>query len=121
MQTNLFEFLSPRYVIKNKIRLIELFGGIGAQAKALENIGADFEHWFMCEIDAHAVDSYNAIHQTDFKPLDICKVHASDLKIEDTESFTYLLTHSLVHLYPSVERCKEWKKVVERLRVCYSK
>lgn len=94
MQTNLFEFLSPKYTITKPIRLIELFGGIGAQAKALENIGADFEHWFMCEIDSHAVDSYNAIHRTDFKPLDICNVHAPDLRIVDTDKFTYLLTYS---------------------------
>ena len=34
-----------------KIRLIELFAGIGSQAKALKNIGADFEHYKVVEFD----------------------------------------------------------------------
>jgi DNA (cytosine-5)-methyltransferase 1 len=34
------------YKITNKIRLIELFAGVGSQAMALRNIGADFvETW----------------------------------------------------------------------------
>lgn len=34
------------------------------------------------EIDKYAVTSYNAIHHTRFKPLDICNVSASDLKLD---------------------------------------
>jgi len=59
--------------IDKKIRLIELFAGIGSQAKALKNIGADFEHYRICEFDKYAVTSYNAIHGTDFKVSDITK------------------------------------------------
>ena len=76
------------------IRLIELFAGIGSQAKALKNIGANFEHWRVCEFDEHAIRSYNAVHGTNFVTSDITKLTASDLSIVDTEHFTYLLTYS---------------------------
>lgn len=79
---------------KNPIRLIELFAGIGSQAKALENLGLDFEHWRVCEFDAHAVASYNAVHGTNFATSDITKITADDLGITDTKHFTYLLTYS---------------------------
>lgn len=76
------------------IRLIELFAGIGSQAKALKNIGADFEHWRVCEFDEHAIRSYNAVHGTNFVTSDITKITAKDLSITDTNKFTYLLTYS---------------------------
>lgn len=66
-QPSIFDGEKP-YKITQPIRLIELFADIGAQAKALENIGANFEHYRICEFDKYAVQSYNAIHGTDFKP-----------------------------------------------------
>ena len=58
----LFDF--PTFQIDKKIRLIELFGGIGSQAMALRDIGADFEHYKLVEFDKYAVASYNTIHNT---------------------------------------------------------
>ena len=75
------------------IRLIELFAGIGSQAKALKNLGVDFEHWFVCEFDKYAIQSYNAVHDTNFTTSDVTKISANDLNITDTENFTYLLTY----------------------------
>ena len=49
-QLNLFAQSKQEYKIDKPIRLIELFGGIGSQAKALENIGANFERWRLCEL-----------------------------------------------------------------------
>lgn len=51
--------------IKKPIRLIELFAGIGSQAMALRNIGADFEKYLICEWWVQAVASYKAIHFAD--------------------------------------------------------
>lgn len=82
------------YKIRNHIRLIELFGGIGSQAMALRDIGADFEHYRVVEFDKYAVKSYNAIHGTAFEPTDIRNVKGEDLGIVDTQTFTYLLTYS---------------------------
>ena len=76
------------------IRLIELFAGIGSQAKALQNLGIDFEHWYVCEFDKYAIQSYNAVHNTNFTTSDVTKITANDLNISDTEHFTYLLTYS---------------------------
>jgi DNA (cytosine-5)-methyltransferase 1 len=79
---------------RKPIRLIELFAGIGSQAKALSNLGLEFEHWRVCEFDEHAIRSYNAVHGTNFTPSDITKTSATDLGIVDTDVFTYLLTYS---------------------------
>lgn len=84
-QTSLFEFTLPKYKITKPIRLIELFGGIGSQAKALENLNADFETYKVVEFDKYCISSYNDIHNTNFTPLDITKIHASDLEIRERE------------------------------------
>lgn len=91
---NLFNYDYPIYKAQNKIRLIELFGGIGSQHKALANIGANFESYRLVEYDENCVKSYNTIHNTNYEPLDITTIHASDLGITDTTHFTYLLTYS---------------------------
>ena len=83
-----------KYINNKPIRLIELFAGIGSQAKALKNLDVDFEHWVVCEFDKYAINSYNAIHNTNFATSDITNLSASDLNIVDTDKFTYLLTYS---------------------------
>ena len=85
---------ATKYKINKPIRLIELFAGIGAQAKALERLGVPFEHYRICEFDKHAVKSYNAVHGTSFEPSDITKIHASDLGIVDTDKYCYIMTYS---------------------------
>lgn len=85
---------SQQFKIDKPIRLIELFAGIGSQAKALKNIGADFEHYRICEFDKYAVQSYNAVHGTDFKTSDITKITADDLGIVDTDKYCYVMTYS---------------------------
>lgn len=92
-QISFFDGAEP-YKITKPIRLIELFAGIGAQAKALENLGANFEHYRICEFDKYAVKSYNAIHGTNFETSDITKISASDLAIVDTDKYEYIMTYS---------------------------
>lgn len=82
------------YKINKPIRLIELFAGIGAQAKALENLNANFEHYRVVEFDKFAIQSYNAIHHTNFTTSDITKIHAEDLNIVDTNYYEYIMTYS---------------------------
>lgn len=55
------------------LKILELFGGIGACSKALEKLGIDYEIADYVEIDKYAVKSFNAIHNTNFEPQDICK------------------------------------------------
>lgn len=91
---SLFDNLENRFKLDKPVRLIELFAGIGAQAKALENLGIDFEHYRVCEIDKYAVASYNAIHGTNFEISDITKLSSNDLGIIDTNTYIYILTYS---------------------------
>jgi len=56
-----------------KLKVLELFGGIGACSKALERLGIDYEIADYVEIDKYAVKSFNAMHNTNFEPQDICK------------------------------------------------
>lgn len=55
------------------MRIIELFAGIGACSKALTNIGIDLEIVDAVEIDKYAIQSFNAIHNTNFVAKDIRK------------------------------------------------
>ena len=93
--------------MKKPIRLIELFAGIGAQAKALENLGIEFEHYRICEFDKYAVASYNAVHRTNFQTSDITKIHAEDLGIIDTDKYDYIMTYS----FPCTDLSKAGKQL----------
>lgn len=93
-QMSIFDVISQPFSIDEPIRLIELFAGVGSQAMALRNIGADFQHYRVVEFDKYAVASYNAIHGTDFPTMDVTKIHGSDLGIVEKDKYTYLLTYS---------------------------
>lgn len=60
-----------------KIKVVELFSGIGSQAKALKNIGANFEIVGTCEWDIHAMSVYDIINNSDSNiypnVIDMCK------------------------------------------------
>ena len=55
------------------IKVLELFGGIGACSKALENLNIKYELSDYVEIDKYAVASFNALHNTNYIPQDITK------------------------------------------------
>ena len=93
-QINIFEATKPKYKITKPIRLVENFAGIGSQAQALKNIGANFERHRICEFDKYAVASYNAIHGTNFETSDITKIKANDLNIVETDKYDYIMTYS---------------------------
>lgn len=46
-----------------KIKILELFGGIGAPRAALENLGYDIKAIDYVEIDKYAVTAYNALYE----------------------------------------------------------
>ncbi|MEG0409205.1 MAG: DNA cytosine methyltransferase [Bacilli bacterium] len=51
-----------------KLKVLELFGGIGAPRKALENLGIDVKSIDYVEILPYAVTAYNAMYDNDYKP-----------------------------------------------------
>ena len=92
---DLFSYTIPKFHIGDRpIRLIELFAGIGSQYASLKRIGANVESWKVVEWDKYAIRSYNAIHGTNFETQDICKIHASDLEITETDKYCYIMTYS---------------------------
>ena len=93
-QLSIFDLNTEVFKITKPIRLIEIFAGVGSQAMALRDLGADFEHYRVVEFDKYAIKSYNAIHGTDFPTMDVTEIKGIDLGIEDVKSFTYLLTYS---------------------------
>lgn len=64
-QASFFEG-NEKFVLDKPIRLIELFAGIGSQAKALTNLGVQYEHHRISEWDVYSMVAYNAIHIGDF-------------------------------------------------------
>jgi DNA (cytosine-5)-methyltransferase 1 len=56
-----------------EIKILELFGGIGACTKALKRLEIPHKVVDYVEIDKYAVASYNAINGTNFEPQDICE------------------------------------------------
>lgn len=54
-----------------KLKVLELFAGLGACSKALERLNIQHEIVDAVEIDKYAINSFNAIHGTNFEPQDI--------------------------------------------------
>lgn len=70
--------------MEGKLRIVELFAGIGAQAMALEQLGIPFEST-VCEIDDNAYKAYCAIHGDTPNLGDITKVE----HLPDCDLMTY--------------------------------
>ena len=70
-----------------KIKVIELFAGVGSQAMALRNIGIDYEVIGISEIDKFASKSYEAIHGKTCNFGDITKI--SELPYCDLLTYSF--------------------------------
>lgn len=69
-------------MMENKIKVVELFAGIGAQRQALKNAGINHEIIAISEIDKYALLAYEKLHGSTVNLGDICeieKIPASDL------------------------------------------
>lgn len=78
--------------MQQQIKILELFGGIGAPRKALENLGYDIKSIDYVEILPYAVMAYNAMFNNDYKTQDI-RTWNMDIDI-------------LIHGSP----CQDWSK-----------
>lgn len=68
--------------------LVELFSGIGSQAKALKNIGCTVRTLGTCEWDLHAFIAYDAIHSSSEIPEDIEKMSKGEI-LEILSRYTF--------------------------------
>lgn len=65
----------------NKVKILELFGGIGAIRKAFINLKILYEVVDYVEIDKACVKSYNALYGEDYKPKSVVGYKAPNEKI----------------------------------------
>nr|CBX19867.1 C-5 cytosine specific DNA methylase [Streptococcus pyogenes] len=66
----------------NKVKILELFGGIGAIRKAFINLKIPYEVVDYVEIDRACVKSYNALYGEDYKPKSVVGYKAPNEKID---------------------------------------
>lgn len=71
-----------------ELRVLELFSGIGAQHKALTNIGID-ALCTQCEIDKYAIQAYNAIHGETKNLGDISAIDPNQMIKDEYDLITY--------------------------------
>lgn len=57
--------------MEKQLKTVELFGGIGAPRKSLENLGFDIKSIDYVEILPFAVQAYNSIFDINYKPQDV--------------------------------------------------
>ena len=69
------------------MKVLELFGGYGSQALALENLGIDFKS-DLCEIDKYAIQAYNQLHGETHNWGDICKIDETKLPYYDLITYS---------------------------------
>lgn len=62
----IFDFLYQEFKSDKKIRLIELFAGYGSQNLALKYLGANYEHYKICEWATKSIQAYNDLHIQDY-------------------------------------------------------
>lgn len=61
----------------NKIKILELFGGIGAPRKALINLGIDHKSIDYVEWNEKAVRTYNAMFDNSYKKRKCCWLYVT--------------------------------------------
>ena len=66
----------------NKVKILELFGGIGAIRKAFINLKIPYEVVDYVEIDNACVKSYNALYGESYKPKSVVGYKAPKMKID---------------------------------------
>ncbi|PLA96612.1 DNA cytosine methyltransferase [Enterococcus faecalis] len=66
----------------NKVKILELFGGIGAIRKAFINLKIPYEVVDYVEIDKACVKSYNALYGEDYKPKSVVGYKAPNENID---------------------------------------
>ncbi|MDY6173040.1 MAG: DNA (cytosine-5-)-methyltransferase [Fusobacterium necrophorum] len=78
----MFPYFILEVITIEEIKVLELFGGIGAIRKAF--IRQKIPHRIIdyVEVDKNCVKSYNALYGEDFKPQDIVKYHPPDERID---------------------------------------
>lgn len=108
-QLDLFGQSLPDFKPKGKLRLIELFAGIGAQSKALENLGVDFASQRVCEWSWKSIIGYNAIHKRDFSD------HSEGMSVDDLVKATEGISNDYSNPMTEAERKRKGEAWLRRV------
>ena len=73
--------------MENTYNLVELFSGMGSQAKALKNLGLKVKTTGTCEWDLHAFVAYDAIHHSPELPEDVASLKKEEV-LKELEPYT---------------------------------
>ena len=92
-QMSIFDFMYEKYKPKRKLRIIELFAGVGSQYKALKEItkNTDYEvkSYKICEWAVPSIKAYNSIHIKDTNDYSINKTYQEMLEKVKMVSLNY--------------------------------
>lgn len=108
-QLDLFGQSLPDFKPKGKLRLIELFAGIGAQSKALENLGVEFASQRVCEWSWKSIIGYNAIHKRDFSD------HSEGMSVDDLVKATEGISNDYSNPMTEAERKRKGEAWLRRV------
>ena len=80
--------------MNKKLRVVELFAGVGTQAMALKRLATDYEDFDyevigISEIDKFAVKSYNAIHGETRNFGDVTLINPSEMPDFDLLTYSF--------------------------------
>ena len=114
---NIFDFIYDEFKIKNKIRLIECFAGYGSQSLALKYLGANFEHWIICEWAVNSIIAYADLHRNELKDYD--KDFSKELDKQTIASMLHKMGVSIDYNKPAtLDQLKRMNE--EKLRRCFN-
>lgn len=113
--------------MEREYNLVELFSGIGSQAKALENIDMVIGQAYTCEWDIHALTAYDSIHKSPDIPSEYFDLNKEVLleKLKDytlsstgkvAMSYDILRTYSvdaLRRIYVAIKRSKNYVDITK--------
>ena len=112
---SIFDYIYEEYKIDKPIRLIECFAGYGSQALALKYLGANFEHWLICEWAMNSIIAYADLHREELKNYGI-----DYTKELDKDTIAGMLEKYGVSIdYNNPAKLEQLKRVKEdKLRLC---
>ena len=116
-QASIFELLYDNYIIKKPIRLIEFFAGYGSQALALKYLGANFQHYKICEWAVNSIIAYASLHRNELE--EYGNNFCGDLTKEQIASELFSMGVSIDYNQPA--KLDQLKRMSEdKLRLCFN-
>lgn len=104
--------------MKKKYNVVELFSGIGSQARALQNLGIKTNIQATCEWDIHAFIAYDAIHENYVNLPNVDKMTKEQL-LDELQNYSLSnngktpMNYSTLHSY-SVEVLRRIMSAIQR-------